>query len=195
MLKPGSILIATAFLTAGASAQTHDPPLFAAFKTFCIDTGAKPDAVKTAIEAAGGKQHAASATAQPFTMTVTSWDITAGGASLNVSAGTGQAPPIQNRAGENSNQCVVTSFVNDDASIEALRNWVGVPPGHVMRGNPTMYFFDYQEQDSARSPLPTARSAYDMAKAQGRLWSLVVFQVQDGASVQLVHHLAPSIPR
>jgi len=34
-----------------------------------------------------------------------------------------------------------------------------------------------------------------MAKVEGRIWSLVVLQSQDGASVQLVHHLAPPIPR
>jgi hypothetical protein len=89
----------------------------------------------------------------------------------------------------------VNSFVNDDASIEAIRNWVGVPPANISRGNPTIYFFDYQELGSVRSTLPTAKTAYDMAKIEGRTWSLVVLQSQDGASVQLVHHLAPPIPR
>lgn len=195
MLKLGPMLIATAFFTIGAEAWAHDPPLFAAFKAFCIDTGANPDAMKSAVEAAGGKQHGAGATEHPFKMTVTTWDVTAGGASLNVSAGTQQASPVQNRAEENSNQCVVTSFVNDDASIEALHNWVGIPPGHVLRGNPTISIFDYQEQGSVRSTLPTSKSAYDMAKVEGLLWSLVVLQSQDGASVQLVHHLASAIPR
>jgi len=151
--------------------------------------------VKSAVEAAGGKQHASGATAQPFPMTVITWDITVGGASLNVSAGTQQVAPVQNRPEENSNQCVVSSFVNDDASVEAIRNWVGVPPANVLRGNPTIYFFNYQEQGSARSTLPTAKTAYDLAKREGRIWSLVVLQSQDGASVQLVHHLAPPIPR
>jgi hypothetical protein len=195
MPKLGPILIATAFFIVGANAWAHDPPLFAVFKAFCIDTGANPAAVKSAIEAVGGKQHAAGATEQPFTMTVTSWDVTAGGASLNVSAGTQQASPAQNRAEENSNHCVVTSFVNDNASIEALHSWVGIPPDHVLRGNPTISFFNYQEQGSVRSTLPTSKSVYDMAKVEGRLWSLVVLQSQDGASVQLVHHLAPPIPR
>ena len=85
MLKLGPMLIATAFLTIGAEAWAHDPPLFAAFKAFCIDTGANPDAMKSAVEAAGGKQHGAGATEHPFKMTVTTWDVTAGGASLNVS--------------------------------------------------------------------------------------------------------------
>ena|SRR5690242_461373 len=194
MLKLGRILIATALLTPGAVAQAHDQPLFAAFKEFCINTGAQAAAVKSAVEAAGGKQHAAGATAQPFPMAVTTWDITVGGASLNISAGIQQVPAVQSRAEANSSQCGVTIFVNDDASIEALGNWVGVPPGHVLRGNPTMYFFDYQEQGSVRSATPLAGSDYDIAMADGRLWSLVVLQSQDGASVQLVHHLASSIP-
>ena len=197
MHRLGPTLIATvAILTAEADAQVHDPPLFAVFKAFCVDTGASPDAVKSAVEAAGGKQHAPpGATAWPVPMTVTTWDITTGSHSLNVSAGTQRVAPVQNRPEENSNQCIVNSFVNDDESIEAIRSWVGVPPANISRGNPIIYFFDYQELGAARSTLPTAKIAYDMANVEGRIWSLVVLQSQDGASVQLVHHLAPPIPR
>ena len=86
MRRLGPILIATvAILTSEADAQVHDPPLFAVFKAFCVDTGVSPDAVKSAVEAAGGKQHAPpGATAWPVPMTVTTWDITKGGHSLNV---------------------------------------------------------------------------------------------------------------
>jgi len=195
MRRLGPLLIATVvILTAGAEAQVHDPPLFSVFKAFCVDTGASPDAVRSAVEAAGGKLSAhPGATAWPFPMTVTTWDITAGGHSMNVSAGTQQVPPVQNRPQMNSNQCMVRGFVNDDASVEAIRNWVGVPPARISRGNPTIYYFDYQELGSGRSTLPTTTNAYDMAK-EGRIWSLVVLQSQDGASVQLVHHLGPSVP-
>ena len=150
MRRLGPILIATvAILTAEADAQVHDPPLFAVFKAFCVDTGASPDAVKSAVEAAGGKQHAPpGATAWPVPMTVTTWDITTGSHSLNVSAGTQQVAPVQTRPEENSNQCIVNSFVNDDESIEAIRNWVDVPPANISRGNPIIYFFDYQELGS-----------------------------------------------
>jgi hypothetical protein len=198
MRRLGPMLIATvAILTAGADAQVHDPPLFAAFKAFCVDTGTRPDAMKSAVEAAGGKQLAPHGrTALPFPMTVTSWDTTMGGHSMYVSAGTQQIPPVQNRPEENSNHCTVRSFVNEDASIEAIRNWVGVPPAHVLQGNPiSYYFFDYQESGSARSALPAAKIAHDNAKAEGRTWSLVVLQSQDGASVQLAHYLASPIPR
>ena len=193
----GPILIATiVFLTAGADAQVHDPPLFAAFKAFCVDTGARPDAVKSAVEAAGGKQRVPpSATASPWPMTVTIWDVTRGGHSMHVSAGTQQVPPMGGRPEENSDHCTISSFVNEDASIEAIRNWVGVPPAYFSRDNRIHYFFDYQESGSVRSTLPAAKIAHDMAKAEGRTWSLVVLQSQDGASVQLVHHLAPPIPR
>jgi hypothetical protein len=197
MRRVGPILIATvAILTAGADAQAHDPPLFAVFKAFCVDTGASPDAVKSAVEAAGGKQHAApGATASPLPMTVATWDITTDGHSLNVSAGTQQVAAVRNRPEENSNQCIVNSFVNDDASIEAIRSWVGVPPANILRGNPAIYFYNYQQLGSVRSTLPTDKVAYHMAEIEGRVWSLVVLQSQDGASVQLVHQLAPPVPR
>ena len=197
MRRLGPMLIATfAILAAGADAQVHDPPLFAAFKAFCVDTGARPDAVKSAVEAAGGKQHAPpGATAWPFPMTVTSWDITTGGHSMHVSAGTQQVPPMGGRPEENSNHCTISSFVNEDASIEAIRNWVGVPPTHVSRGNLINYSFLYQELGSVRSALPADKTASDMATAEGRTWLLVVLQSQDGAAVQLVHFLARPIPR
>src|SRR5215471_21628438 len=197
MRRFGPILIVTVtILTAGAKAQAHDPPLFAVFKAVCADTDASPDAVRSAVEAVGGKQRVPlGTTAQPFPMTVTTWDLTAGGQSMYVSAGTQQVPPIQGRPQEESNRCIVNSFVNDDASVEAIREWIGVPPANILRGNPTMYFFNYQELGSVRSTLPRAKIAYDKAKAEGRIWSLMVSQSQNGASVKLVHHLAPPIPR
>ena len=207
-LGPVLLIATVAILTAGADAQVHDPPLFAAFKAFCIDTGTSPDAVKSAVEAAGGKQHVPpSATASPWPMTVASWDITRGGHSMWVYAGTQQVPPIHNRPEENSNHCTVRSFVNEDASIEAIRNWVGVPPDYVSQANPILYIFHYQELGSpivgivtphyraVRSTLPADKIAYDKAKAEGRTWALDLLQAQDGARAGLAHYLAPPIPR
>jgi len=96
MPRLGPILIGTAaILTAETDAQVHDPPLFAAFKAFCVDTGASPEAVKSAVEAAGGKQRVAPrATASPWPMSVTIWDITTGGHSMYVSTGTQRVPPM-----------------------------------------------------------------------------------------------------
>src|SRR5215470_17149505 len=186
MRRLGPILIATvAILTAGADAQVHDPPLFAAFKAFCIDTGASPDEVKSAVEAAGGKQRVPpSATASPWPMTTTSWEITAGGHSMWVYAGTQQAPAIHNRPEENSNQCTVRSFVNEDASIEAIRNWVGVPPAYISRGNPIIYSFYYKELCCVRSTLLAAK-----IRVERGTWLLEVLQSRDGACVGLVHYL------
>jgi hypothetical protein len=204
MRSHGPILIAiVAILTAGADAQVNDPPLFAAFKAFCVDTGASPDAVKSAVEAAGGKQRVPpSATASPWPITVTVWDITTGGHSMHVSAGTQQVPPMGGRPQANSEHCTVSSFVNEDASIEAIGNWVGVPPDHISQGNPVLYSFNYQELDSpivgivvphyraVRSTLPADKTAYDRAKVEGRIWSIGVLQSHDGASVHLMHDLA-----
>ena len=78
-----------------------------------------------------------------------------------------------------------------------------VPPAYISRGNPILYIFHYQELGSpivgivtphyraVRSTLPADKIAYDKAKAEGRTWALDVLQAQDGASVQLVHYLAP----
>jgi hypothetical protein len=197
MRRLAPVLFATvAIMTAGADARADDPPLLTAFRAFCVDTGANPDTVKSAVEAAGGKQNAPpGATAFPFAMTAAAWDITTGGHSLIVSAGTQRIPPIQNRPEANSNQCIVSSFVNEDASIEAIPSWVGVPPAHVSRGELTTYFYNYQQSGSVRSALPTDEVAYHTAEIEGRVWSLVVLQSQMGASVQLVHRLAPPIPR
>jgi len=209
MRRLGPILIGiVAILTAGADAQVQDPPLFAAFKAFCLDTGANPDTVKSAVEAAGGMQRVPpGATASPWPMTVTIWDVTTGGHSMWVYAGTQRAPPMGGRPEANSNHCTVRSFVNEDASVEAIRNWVGVPPDHISQGNPVLYSFNYQELGSpivgivvphyraVRSTLPADKTAYDRARAEGRIWSLGVLQSQDGASVQLMHDLAQPIPR
>jgi hypothetical protein len=148
MRRLGPILIASvAILTAGVEAQAHDPPLFAAFKAFCIDTGASPDAVKSAVEEAGGKQRVPPSAMEEslWPMTMTIWDITTRGHSVFVSAGTLQVPPMGGRPEENSDHCAVSSFVNEDASIEAIRNWVAVPPDHISHGNHT---FLYQELGS-----------------------------------------------
>jgi hypothetical protein len=51
--------------------------MFAAFKSFCIDTGARPPAVKAVVEMAGGIKHGPSgSTNPPCPMTITAWDIT-----------------------------------------------------------------------------------------------------------------------
>ena len=74
-------------------------------------------------------------------------------------------------------------------SIEAIGNWVGVPPAYISRGNPILYIFYYQELGSVRLLLPEDKIV------EGRTWAIHVLQAQDGASVGLVHYLAPPIPR
>ena len=116
-------------------------------------------------------------------------------------------PRLGGRPEENSNHCTVRSFVNEDASIEAIRNWVGVPPDYVSQGNPILFIFHYQELSSpivgivtphyraVRSTLPADKIAYDKAKAEGRTWALDLLQAQDGARAGLAHYLARPIPR
>src|SRR5262249_43044605 len=135
------------------------------------------------------------------------WHITTGGHRMHVSTGTQRVHPMGGRPEANSNHCIVSSFVNEDASVEAIRNWVGVPPDHISQGNPVLYSFSYQELGSpivgivvphyraVRSTLPADKIAYERARAEGHICSLVVLQSHDGASVHLTHDLAQQIPR
>ncbi len=67
-------------------------PSSATFKSFCVNTGGRPDAVKPAVEMAGGKTvRAADLQRRSYPMTVMGWLITIDGHELTVWAGT---PPI-----------------------------------------------------------------------------------------------------
>jgi hypothetical protein len=192
------------------SVPPPDMPLFAAFKTFCVDTGAEPSAVNAAVEAAGGKPHdptggsteSGTLTDTPFPLTFATWDVTVGGHRMTVSAGTGypsgtyksqKAPPYD------FNDCSITSFANEDASVTAIRDWVGVPPQDVSTGphndrwtpDLTLYQFWYQVVGSTHAVLAD-RAQRISAETQGRSWGLMLMQSPHSASLQLVHDLPPT---
>src|SRR5476649_1842329 len=124
----GFILIATLnSLAADAQAQTVQPPLFATFKSFCVNTGAGPDAVKPAVEMAGGKPFKEGATSTPYPMTTASWLITIDGHKMTVAAVSSRAPYGPGKTA-GTNQCNINSDANEDSSIAAIQQWVGVPP-------------------------------------------------------------------
>ena len=73
-----SLLLMAALLTSAmpAQAQTQDPPLFSAFKAYCLKAGGDADQIKLAVEMRGGKpaNHPSGITATPWPMTATNWD-------------------------------------------------------------------------------------------------------------------------
>src|SRR5689334_22454630 len=77
-----------------APAFAADPPLYAAFKQFCADTQAKPDAVKAAALAASSKSVASAATDKksPASAAGNSWSLMYQGHHLSVTSGTLQTP-------------------------------------------------------------------------------------------------------
>src|ERR1700739_4472839 len=88
-----SILVFAASLVGAQGAPNATPmpasPLFAAFKMFCVDTGANLGAIKAAVTAAGGVTHRPpGSTEWPFPMTVANWDINLQGHRMTVGGGT-----------------------------------------------------------------------------------------------------------
>src|SRR5262245_31111095 len=134
------VIVAAIALAAQAHAQGDQRPLFTSFKAFCIDTGAKPDAVKAAVEAAGGKLELPPAGARfPDSATVTTWVHFVGDRKQTIQAITQSVPP--GRKPWVAHRCIVRSFGNEDASIMAIRDWVGVPPLGTTSSIGTLYAF------------------------------------------------------
>jgi hypothetical protein len=126
-----SLLLMAALLTSAmpAQAQAQDPPLFSAFKAYCLKAGGDADQIKLAVEMRGGKpaNHPSGITATPWPMTATNWDITVLGHKMNLSVGTSR--PAKGPATTN---CAISSYSDESDSMEALQKWAGVPrdPNH-----------------------------------------------------------------
>jgi hypothetical protein len=153
-----------------AYAYAQDPPLFAAFKSFCLDAGADADQVKLAVQMAGGKPHnpPGGSTTTPWPMTATSWDIAVQGHRMILNIGTAHPP---GRSG--TTDCILTSFSDETASIAALRKWVGIPKSH---GDQTVEFYDFDQDGSVRK--------------LGNSWHMAI--LSGANSFQFTHDLPPT---
>lgn len=160
-------LIASFLGFAGVVHAQEDPPLFAAFKAYCLKAGGDPEQVKLAVEMRGGKlaEHPGGATDTPWPMTVTNWDITTHGHKMILSVGTSHPP----RGGDSTN-CVIDSFSDETDSMEALRKWAGVPrdPNHTF---PEFYNF-YLDGGAHKAIQDT--DAFRVAAKNGNIWSLAL---------------------
>lgn len=172
--------------SAVAPARAQETPLFDAFKRFCVDTRASPDAVQAAVEAAGGKFRVRNAQYGMPHMTVRILDYAEGGQKLVIAAG--MSDTLVNAIAN----CTVSVDTKDDASVAAIRNWVRVRPYRTSPGSLATYSYSFQERGSERLALPVDRTAESQAEAQGRVWLITVGHSRDMASVQLSHVLAVS---
>ncbi|HJW39939.1 MAG TPA: hypothetical protein VJ476_01780 [Rhizomicrobium sp.] len=192
-----------ASMIASADARAADPPLFFAFKSFCIDTDAVPGAVKTAVEGVGGKlfRGPVSSPGFPYVVGLTIWNIAIDGHALSVSAGAQHIPSTLNhhRPEDDNNDCTVVSYSNDDTGIAAIRRWIGVP-GRIDRPSSplyfggrrlpdvTLYFFSYQQVGNVRMAV-IDKVGLEAAEREGRYWTVVLTRGLHVSSVQLTHVL------
>ena len=188
MKSPGFILIAILIATFDGPASADELPLFSAFQSFCVNTGGGADAVKPAVEMAGGKLLKPPASSGgPYPQTVTSWSITIADHKMIVSAGTARSPYGPGRVAD-SNHCTIVSYAKEDGSIAKIREWVGVPPSPYSTSD--LVYYDFQEQGGARRPLPEDKSAFAAIMAAGQSWTLTIIGRMGGpVSVQLMHLL------
>jgi hypothetical protein len=192
-------LAAIAVLAAAASAahaQDADSPLFADFKAFCVATGANPNAIKTAAEAAGLKPHDPSggSTTWPFPMTVTMWEHETPGATITLSTGSTRVPPRTGQPSNDFDDCTLNIHPADVAGASEIQHWIGVPPERVepSQSSLTLSFFDFQDDGGRHAPLPPDREDSKAAEASGYAWHVVLIQSMDGSSVQLIDDLPVS---
>ena len=181
-----TIVAALAF-AAQVHAQGGETPLFADFIQFCVDTGAMPEAVKATVEAAGGTLHSPpGAASSPVPMMVTTWEHFRSNQRLTISAGTQHVPATDNSLAFDFHHCIATSFVNEDASMAAIRNWVGVPPDRNFGG---LMFYSFLAVGSERLPVTDSSDRARSARSQDGEWNLLIIQHANGGSVQLSHVL------
>jgi hypothetical protein len=195
MRKLGFILVVILTATSSGPTSADELPLFAAFQSFCINTGAGPDAVKPAVEMAGGKMLKSPASSGgPYPMIAMSWTITVDGHKMEVWAMTSHNPSGPGRVAD-GNHCSITSFANEDGSIAKIQEWVGVPASSY--STPDLIYYDYQEQGQVRRPLPEDKSATAAIMETGHSWTLTIRPKDGPPSVQLMHLLgvkpAPSV--
>lgn len=184
-MRFSSVLLVAVCLVLGGRAQAQDaePPLFSAFKTFCADAGADPDQVKLAVEMAGGKAHnpPGGSTDKPWPMTVMSWDVTVQGHRMILSIGTAHPPRGPDKV-SNTTNCVINSLDDESASMEALREWAGVPRDPTM---PFPEYYNFRRKGAAHVP---AAGEAGLAEEE-ESWQLVLIGKN---SLQLAHWMAPT---
>jgi hypothetical protein len=119
-------------------------PLFTSFKTLCIDTDAKPDAVEAAVVAKGGRPSPAELTIMMpggYAQKFRSWTLVVNRRELKVFSHGDYVPEHRGRPAYETDDCSVQASHNDGPSVAATRAWVGVPPFHET-DSVTAYFYD-----------------------------------------------------
>ena len=168
-----------------AKAEDGKAPLFRTFKSFCADTGARADAVKEAVLAAGGtpQNPPTKSTTAPFPMETSLWDLTVDGQAMVVAAGRAHTGGARDVA---MADCVISGRVTEEASLLALAGWAGVPAHPSSTPQLTYYVF---EQTGSRHKALGDAAAAQAAEVDGRIWRLSVIRAPGLVTVDLMHAL------
>lgn len=164
-----------------------EPPLFAAFKQFCADTQAKPDAVKAAAVAASSKNIVSAGTDKksPASAAGNSWSLVYQGHHIAVTSGTLQTPAAGNVPATHSITCAITDSDGDSAGASAIAGWAGVPASAEVSG--IFGTYTYQEKNGKHAPVKALEKA---VKDPEGVWNLTLSQIGKVTAVNLAHATA-----
>ena len=186
-------LIASSLALAASHAQAEDAPLFAVFKTFCIDTHGQLDPLRAALQSAGGKLVDPSPVVtkvEDSTITTTIWEVSVLGRDYRVSF-VDLRSGFETAQGRYSEDCGVETVLDDEASLVAARRWIGIPPSHAYSNVMDMELYDFQQSGDQIAPLPDDADAFKKLELSGRVWALSLQRSPKGTNLDLQHSMPP----
>lgn len=176
-------------------------PFFDAFETFCANTGGMPDAAEKAIKLAGGTPQTQTQEGAKLQADLggqaSHWSVTIAGHAMTVGLfmekEVSAMMPNHPIFG-----CTISSPTNEDGSVAAIANWVGVPPKGVGATTPLFlqtYQFEVQSDRHIPWDMDAGASVDTMvtrleALVAGRVWAVTLFGDKDRARVMVLHFLA-----
>lgn len=153
-----TVVFICAFLAATEGAAAQAPgDLFGVFKTFCFDTGMRRDAIQSAVASAGGTVDSDSALGVIWRYD-TSLDKHFLVASMNL--GTEQEPRTN---------CIAEIWGHDNAGVNAIRKWIGVPAAMNDSDADKSERYFFQVVGSAHMAIVGA-AAFEAAITERRCW-------------------------
>lgn len=122
--------------------------LWAEFKTFCVDTGLRLDAIKSKVGALKMSVVSQINTETPFPMHKTIWGYVVSGKRMVVEAGVMHMPAAQGTSAYDGTLCEVAATADYDATVALVREFAGVKPYTTASDS---VLFDYSDNGSTHT--------------------------------------------
>ena len=187
MARPAIGFASVALLLAsGHAAGAATMPLYDAFNTLCVATHAEPGLIAKAIKISPFKitHRTAASTPGPIPMSTDLWDMEVEGHKMSLAVGHSQEA-MGTAMITDAQNCTITSFASEDASIGAVRKWAGAPG---KGSGVTLYEFQMQGGKPIALEHGNAEKA---AEIEGRAWHIAITTRPNMGSVALTHYLPP----